>query len=90
MKTLFLSFLLSANNRYHIDVEYLGRDTSTGRKMYSLAGELAVYQGLYRGEVLEFARTGRINELDINFEDMIMTSKPIYGFADRPIFEPKE
>lgn len=90
MKTLFLSFLLSTNNRYHINVEYLGRDMSTGRKMYSLAGELAVYQGLYRGEVLEFARTGRINELDINFEDMIMTSKPIYGFVDRPISELKE
>ena len=90
MKTLFLSFLLSANNRYHIEVEYLGRDVSTGSKIYSLWGETVVYSGLYRKEILEFARTGKITNLEVNFEDMIVTNKPIYGFVDRPMLQLKD
>jgi hypothetical protein len=68
----------------------MGRDASTGCKVYALWGELVGFSGLYRKEILEFARTGKIIDLEVNYEDMIVTNKPIYGFADRPILELKD
>ena len=85
MKTLFLSFLLLCNGRENVKVNYICRDESTGKKMYELFGQKAVYQGLFRDEVIHFARNGNVEWLGIYADEMMITNVPIYGFEDRPI-----